>query len=94
MEKLSSQDAGFLKLESPHCPFHVAGLMILKLPANAHRDYLPRLVRKCGRLNELWPAFNKKLHDPANMSAPAWVPADNYQPEQHVLHYCLPHPVV
>jgi WS/DGAT/MGAT family acyltransferase len=92
MEKLSSQDAGFLKLESPHCPFHVAGLMILKLPANAHRDYLPRLVRKCGRLNELWPAFNKKLHDPANTSAPAWVPADNYQPEQHVLHYALPAP--
>ena len=92
MEKLSAQDAGFLKLESPHCPFHVAGLMILKLPANAHRDYLPRLVRKCGRLNELWPAFNKKLHDPANMSAPAWVPADNYQPEQHVLHYSLPAP--
>lgn len=92
MEKLSSQDAGFLKLESPHCPFHVAGLMILKLPANAPRDYLPRLVRKCGRLNELWPAFNKKLHDPANMSAPAWVSADNYQPEQHVLHYSLPPP--
>ena len=92
MEKLSSQDAGFLKLESPHCPFHVAGLMILKLPANAPRDYLPRLVRKCGRLNELWPAFNKKLHDPANMSAPAWVSADNYQPEHHVLHYCLPAP--
>ena len=35
MEKLSSQDAGFLKIESAHCPFHVAGLMILKLPANA-----------------------------------------------------------
>tara|TARA_R110001592_G_scaffold363393_1_gene687310 strand:+ start:164663 stop:166036 length:1374 start_codon:yes stop_codon:yes gene_type:complete len=92
MEKLSSQDAGFLKIESPHCPFHVAGLMILTLPTNGRRDYLTRLVRKCGRLNELWPAFNKKLHDPVNMSAPAWVPAADYQPEQHVLHYCLPAP--
>ena len=92
MEKLSSQDAGFLKLESPHCPFHVAGLMILKLPANAPRDYLRRLVRKCGRLNELWPVFNKKLHDPVNLSSPAWVPADDYQPDQHVLHYSLPAP--
>jgi diacylglycerol O-acyltransferase len=92
MEKLSSQDAGFLKLESPHCPFHVAGLMILKLPANASRDYLPRLARKCGRLNELWPVFNKKLHDPVNLSAAAWVPAEDYHPEQHVLHYALPAP--
>ncbi len=92
MEKLSSQDASFLKLESPHCPFHVAGLMILKLPANAPRDYLPRLVSRCGRLNELWPVFNKKLHDPVNMSAPAWVPAEDYHPEQHVLHYSLPAP--
>lgn len=92
MEKLSSQDAGFLKIESPHCPFHVAGLMILKLPDSRRGDYMARLVRKCGRLNELWPAFNKKLCDPVNMSAPAWVPAADYDPAQHVLHYALPAP--
>ncbi len=92
MEKLSSQDAGFLRIESAHCPFHVAGLMILKLPANASSNYLRQLVRKCGRLNELWPVFNKKLHNPENLAEAAWVAAADYHPERHVFHYSLPQP--
>ncbi|MCB1699441.1 MAG: wax ester/triacylglycerol synthase family O-acyltransferase [Halioglobus sp.] len=92
MEKLSSQDAGFLKIESAHCPFHVAGLLILRPPANAPRNYLRRLAQKCGRLNELWPLFNKKLRDPQNLADAAWIPADDYHPERHVFHYSLPQP--
>lgn len=92
MEKLSSQDAGFLKLESPHCPFHVAGLMILKLPDDAPRNYMRRLVEKCGRLNELWPVFNKQLSEPENIGDAGWVAASDYVPERHVYHYALPAP--
>ena len=92
MEKLSSQDAGFLKIESPHCPFHVAGLMILKLPDNAPASYMKQLAARLGRLNEIWPIFSKKLHDPEDMSNLAWVPADDYCPERHVFHYALPQP--
>ena len=92
MQKLSSQDAGFLRIESAHCPFHVAGLMILKLPTNASRDYLRQLARKCGRLNELWPVFNKKLQNPENLADAAWIAADDYHPERHVFHYSLPQP--
>jgi diacylglycerol O-acyltransferase len=92
MEKLSSQDAGFLRIESAHCPFHVAGLMILKLPADASRNYLRQLVRKCGRLNELWPLFNKKLQDPEHLADAAWIPADDYHAQRHVFHYGLPQP--
>ncbi len=92
MEKLSAQDAGFLKIESEHCPFHVAGLMILKPPENAARNYLRKLVAKCGRLNELWPVFAKKLSDPNDVSKASWVEADDYVPERHVFHYALPQP--
>lgn len=92
MEKLSSQDAGFLRIESAHCPFHVAGLMILRLPANASRDYLRQLARKCGRLNELWPVFNRKLQNPHDLANAAWIPAADYHPERHVFHYGLPRP--
>jgi diacylglycerol O-acyltransferase len=92
MEKLSSQDAGFLKIESAHCPFHVAGLLILKKPAGAPRNYLRQLVRKCGRLNEIWPVYNKKLKDPDDLANAAWVPADDYTPERHVFFYALPEP--
>lgn len=92
MEKLSSQDAGFLKIESAHCPFHVAGLMIFKPPANASRHYMRQLASKCGRLNELWPIFNKKLSNAQDLSSAGWVVADDYHPERHVFHYALPQP--
>ena len=92
MEKLSTQDAGFLKIESAHCPFHVGGLMILKTPPSASRTYMRRLARDCGRLNEIWPVFNKKLQNPDKLSNAAWVVADDYHPERHVYHYSLPRP--
>jgi len=92
MEKLSSQDAGFLKLESPHCPFHVAGLMILKMPADAPRNYLRRLSTLCGRLPEQWPIFAKKLDNPEDLSKARWIAAEDYIPERHIFHYALPQP--
>lgn len=92
MEKLSSQDLGFLKIESPRCPFHVAGLMILRLPEDAPGNYLRQVATKCGRLNELWPVFNRKLRDAEDLSNAAWVIADDYVPERHVYHYSLPQP--
>ncbi|TDG13394.1 wax ester/triacylglycerol synthase family O-acyltransferase [Seongchinamella unica] len=92
MEKLSAQDQGFLKMDTPRCPFHVAGLMILKIPENAPRNYIRGLVTKCGRLNELWPAFNRKLRDPDDLSGAVWIEADDYVPERHVYHYALPAP--
>lgn len=92
MEKLNSQDLGFLKIESPRCPFHVAGLMILKPPPGAARNHARKVAQKCGRLNELWPVFNRKLRDPEDLSNAAWVVADDYVPERHVFHYALPYP--
>ena len=92
MEKLSAQDVGFLKIETPRCPFHVAGLVVLTPPDNAPLNYLRQLARKCGRLNEVLPAFNKRLQEPENLSAAAWIPADNYQAGNHVFHYALPAP--
>jgi diacylglycerol O-acyltransferase len=92
MEKLSSQDAGFLKIESAHCPFHVAGLMIFRLPSGAPANFLRQLAQKCGRLNEIWPVFNKKLSEPEDIAKAAWINADDYHPERHVFHYALPPP--
>lgn len=92
MQKLSSQDLGFLKIESTRCPFHVAGLMILKKPRGAGRNYGRQVAAKCGRLNELWPVFDRKLLDPEDLSNATWVKADDYRPERHVFHYCLPQP--
>jgi len=90
--KLSFQDAAFLRMESPARPFHVAGLMILREPDPLPRGYYRRLVRQCGRLNELWPVFDRKLRDPDTTRNPAWVQASDYDPAYHVSHYALPAP--
>ena len=92
MKKLSFQDASFLRLESPERPFHVAGLMVFKLPDDASSGFLRRLAKRCGRLNELWPVFNRKLADPESLRNPGWVTADDYDPDYHVFHYALPAP--
>ncbi|MDJ0877285.1 MAG: wax ester/triacylglycerol synthase family O-acyltransferase [Halieaceae bacterium] len=91
-EKLSFQDAAFLRLESEQHPIHVAGLMVLKQPEDMPRGYFRRLARHCGRLNELWPLFDKKLQNPDSLRNPAWVKADDYDPDYHVSHYALPAP--
>ena len=90
MDKLGSQDAGFLKIESARCPFHVAGLMILKKPANAPRNFVRRTAKRCGRLPELWPVFRKKLNNAEDITNACWVPAEDYVAERHVFHYALP----
>ncbi|MEH6581431.1 MAG: wax ester/triacylglycerol synthase family O-acyltransferase [Halioglobus sp.] len=92
MEKLSFQDAAFLRLDSTQHPYHVAGLMIFRLPPRAPKSYLRKLARNCAALNEIWPIFNKKLHDPYGKSTLAWVPEDNYDSTNHVFHYALPAP--
>ncbi|MEH6516151.1 MAG: wax ester/triacylglycerol synthase family O-acyltransferase [Halioglobus sp.] len=92
MEKLSFQDAAFLRMESAARPFHVAGLMIFRQPENAGPQFLRRLARRLGRLNELWPVFRKKLQDPSSLRNPCWVAADDYDPNYHIFHYALPAP--
>lgn len=92
MEKLSFQDAAFLRLDSPQHPYHVAGLMIFRMPPDAPKSYLRKFARNCGALNQIWPVFNKKLHDPYGKSALAWIPEDCYDPANHVFHYALPSP--
>lgn len=92
MEKLSFQDASFLRMESEQRPFHVAGLMIFKQPKNAHPGFMRKLAHRCGRLNELWPIFNVKLKDPNSLRNPAWVAAEDYDPGYHIYHYALPSP--
>ncbi|NND67094.1 MAG: wax ester/triacylglycerol synthase family O-acyltransferase [Halioglobus sp.] len=92
MEKLNVLDRSFLRLESPRHPFHVAGLMLFKLPENAPKNAVRKLVKWAARLNTLWPILNKKLSHPEDLGKTGWVNEDNFRPERHVLHYALPQP--
>lgn len=89
MGKLTYQDSAFLRLESDRRPFHVAGLMIFKPPADMPRGYMGRLARDFGRLNEVWPILNQRLSDPDDLGKARWVEAGDYDPSRHVFHYAL-----
>ena len=90
MQKLSFQDAFFLRAESSSCPFHVAALMVFKFPEHAPRNYLKSLAKQFGQIGEVWPVFTRKLADPNNLKNPHWIEAEDYCYTDHVLHYRLP----
>ena len=90
MQKLSFQDAFFLRAESGNCPFHVAALMVLKFPEDAPRNYLRELAKLFGQIGEVWPVFSRKLADPNNLNNPHWIKAEDFDASDHILHYRLP----
>lgn len=90
MQKLSFQDAFFLRAESSSCPFHVAALMVFKFPEHAPSNYLKSLAKQFGQIGEVWPVFTRKLADPNNLKNPHWIEAEDYSYGDHVLHYRLP----
>lgn len=90
--KLNFQDSAFLNMESGRHPFHIGALTILKLPEKVPPNYFRLLVEKLGRLNEVWPIFDRKLDKPENPGDAHWVPEDDYHARRHVLHYALPQP--
>lgn len=92
MEKLNFQDAAFLNMESASHPFHIGALMILKAPEGAPANYFRKLGATLGRLNEVWPIFNRKLENPEEPGSSGWVIEDNYSPGHHIHHYALPQP--
>jgi WS/DGAT/MGAT family acyltransferase len=90
VEKLSFQDAAFLRLDSPVNPYHVGGLLVFAPPPGAPRDHLRRLVARLGReLPAADPLFLRKL-DPASPASPRWIRAEDFDPAQHIHHYALP----
>ena len=90
--KLNFQDSMFLRLESSRQPFHVATLIILKLPPKAPKQYLKTLAQSFSHLHESWPILTRKLKDPGNLRNPSWVMENPLHGRRHVLHYALPVP--
>jgi len=92
METLNFQDSAFLRLESDRCPFHVAGLLILKRPRNEPPGFARRLAGHMAKLPLLWPMLGRQLADPSTGGKYAWTTADAYDHACHVLHYALSQP--
>jgi WS/DGAT/MGAT family acyltransferase len=90
---LNPLDAAWLYTESRATPNHVGGLLQLRLPGNAPRDFLRRLLKEFRSHRQFRPPWNRRLrHGIASSPWPAWVEDDDVDLEYHVRHAALPWP--
>jgi diacylglycerol O-acyltransferase len=92
-KKLKLLDSGWLTMETPQTPMHVAGLMLLKLPEDAGPDYMQNMLRWMTESKEVSAPFNRRLAGllPMNMDA-SWLTDQDVDMDYHVRHAALPKP--
>lgn len=92
-KKLNLLDSGWLTMETPQTPMHVAGLMLLKTPEDAGPDYMQSMLRWMTECKEVSAPFNRRLAGllPMNLDA-AWLTDQDVDLDYHVRHAALPKP--
>jgi diacylglycerol O-acyltransferase / wax synthase len=92
MKRLSPIDAAFLRMESPRTPMHVGALMTFRLPEQAPRDFLQRLLKRMREHPFMPEPFGYKLARTRwSKLVPAWVEAE-LDMDYHLRHSALPYP--
>ncbi|MFP5305896.1 MAG: WS/DGAT/MGAT family O-acyltransferase [Gammaproteobacteria bacterium] len=92
MKRLSPIDAAFLRMESPRTPMHVGALMTFRLPEQAPRDFLQRLLKRMREHPFMPEPFGYKLARTRwSKLAPAWVETE-LDMDYHLRHSALPYP--
>jgi WS/DGAT/MGAT family acyltransferase len=92
MKYLSPLDAAFLRMESTRTPMHVGALMTFRLPEDAPRDFLRKLLAQMRTDPFMPPPFGCRLAQTRlRRIAPAWedAPVDM---DYHIRHSALPYP--
>ncbi len=94
MKKLSLMDNGFLMAESAQAPFHVAGLLVFKLPKGARqKPFYRKIIKKFGEMAAVTPPFNQRLQlPPFNLGLPGWIKDEGIDLAYHIRHSALPDP--
>jgi diacylglycerol O-acyltransferase / wax synthase len=91
MERLTGLDAGFLWMETPTAPMHVAGLAIFDpstVPGRFDIDRLRDLYS--GRLH-LAPPFRRRLREvPFGIHLPLWIEDPDFDLDWHLRHVAVP----
>lgn len=92
-KKLKLLDSGWLTMETPQTPMHVAGLMLLKMPDDAGPDFMQNMLRWMTECTAVSAPFNRRLASvlPMNLDA-AWLTDQDVDLDYHVRHAALPKP--
>jgi WS/DGAT/MGAT family acyltransferase len=90
---LNPLDAAWLFTESRATPNHVGGLLQFRLPDDAPRDFMRRLMKEFRGHRRFSPPWNRRLQKGiASGLWPVWVEDDEIDLEYHVRHSALPWP--
>jgi diacylglycerol O-acyltransferase len=92
--RLNPLDTAWIVTESRATPNHVGGLLQFRLPADAPRDYMRRMMAEFRGHRRFAPPWNRRLKHPSLTlnPVPAWVEDDDIDLEYHVRHAALPWP--
>lgn len=91
--RLNPLDTAWLLTESRATPNHVGGLLQFRLPADAPRDHLRRLMQDFRQHRQFSPPWNRRLKLPLLKNPlPTWVEDADIDLEYHVRHAALPWP--
>ena len=91
--RLSPLDAAWLFTESRATPNHVGGLLQFRLPPDAPRDFMRRLMADFRAHRSFTAPWNRRLQVALTKNpAPAWVEDEQIDLEYHVRHAALPWP--
>ena len=95
MDRIDLLDSGFLYLESPETPMHVAGVNLFKLPPRVHeRKFMARLGDSYRSTTELRKPFAHRVsHGALGRFGPLyWEEDPDIDLDYHVRHSALPKP--
>ena len=90
--RLNPLDTAWIVTESRATPNHVGGLLQFRLPPDAPRDYMRRMMADFRSHRRFSPPWNRRLKHPSLTlnPVPAWVEDDDIDLEYHVRHAALP----
>jgi WS/DGAT/MGAT family acyltransferase len=93
MQRLTGLDAGFLYMETPSSPMHVASLMVLD-PATAPNGFDFDALRDLyARRLHLAPPFRRRLVEvPFGLNHPLWIEDPDFDLDWHLRHIAVPQP--
>lgn len=93
MNKLAGLDAGFLYLETPRSPTHIASVQMLDLDGQDTGEFVHRVKQQFLRRLDLVPYFTRRLREvPLKLDHPEWESVEHFDINDHIHTVSVPAP--
>jgi diacylglycerol O-acyltransferase len=93
LKQLTTQDVGFLYLETSETPAHVGGVDLFELPEGDRGKFFDDYKAMIASRMHLIPFMRQKLAQlPLELDRPVWADDDKFDLDYHVVRQALPTP--